>query len=308
MLASLLALGVFLAGTGSAAAAAYRRHVTDRRLANELVLHAAASPPAIPDLASLGFANSWQAWVTERVLVPVVNQGPRTVELLDAELVEPGLMGEAKLTPAVGKTLRPGATGELAGTVTADCAAAEASATAVFGSGQDPAGTGAGAILQVRARTSGGTTATARLNPESDEGADLRARICEQEGDHLTGPQTVTTSFDKTSHIIIIRVSARSNADLQVQYSAQARYENDPGLESGLSLSAHPVVAQGIGVLNPGGSLSEMFLVGVRHCPTKPLTRPVTLLMALSYSIQGEYVSTTSRAIELGPLIETACT
>lgn len=307
VLASLLALGVFLAGTGSAAAAAYRRHVTDRRIANELMLHAAASPPSIPDLASLAFASGWRARVTERVLVPVVNQGPRPVELLGALLVESGLVGPAKLTPVGGGTLRPGATGELAGTVTADCADTTATDALIFSSDGPGATTMAEPFVQVRARTSGGRTATALLDPENDEAADLRARICQQEGDHLTGPQTVTTSFHKTSHLIIVRVSARSNADVQVQYEAQARYEDDPTPESGLSLSAQPVVTHASGLLDPGGGFSDRFLVEVRHCPSKPLTQSITLLTTLSYTVQGEYMGVTTRAIELDPLIAAAC-
>lgn len=98
VLASLLALGLLMAGAGATAAAAYHRHVTDRRIAGLLVLRAAPDAPGIPGLPSLGFATTWHAQVTERVLVPVVNHGPRPVLLLGASLIEPGLIAPAALS------------------------------------------------------------------------------------------------------------------------------------------------------------------------------------------------------------------
>lgn len=297
VLASLVALGVFLAGTGSAAAAAYHRHMTDRRLANELVLRAASSPPAIPDLAALGFAAEWHAQVTERVLVPVVNQGPKTVTLLGAVLAEPGLVADVPLTPVVGRTLRPGGTAELAGTVTADC---------TQGQGAAAAG-GAAPVLTVRARTAGGTTATARIDPEGEESPGLQQRICGQEGDRLTEPGALTTSIDTTSHIITLRLTAASNADVRLGYTPSGQYESDPSLEvPGLVLS-RPLADPPNDSLAAHGTLTATYYVGVRTCPSAKPRQPTMLDLQLRFSVGGATLSSTTRQVDLDPLIATAC-
>lgn len=310
ILASLLALGLFLAGTGSAAAAAYHRHLTDRQMADELVLVPSPTSPAVPDLASLGFATVWHARVTERVLVPVVNGGPRPVDLLGAVLTELGLVSSVQLEPVTGRVLKPGDTAEFAGTVTADCTLVPAGVVVggpyTGNASADAVGT---AQLLVRARTSGGETAAASVDPESASPS-LQERICGQEGDDLTGPVTVATAADPKAHTVTIRLATASNADTRVSYAATAQFSIDPGFdEPGVHISEPAARDPSAGDLNPGAALTQTFVIDVGSCETRRLPSPDNLNLQLQvlYSVRGVTLAATDRSVPLDSLVLAAC-
>jgi hypothetical protein len=137
ILASALSVALVLGGTGGLGTVAYHRHETDVRVASTLDLSASGTAPSIPGLAELAFATTWHARPSEQVLVPVVNRGPDAVTLLDGRFSELGLSGPATLWPVGDPTLAPGGTGELAGTVTADCTSAQDADMTVLTQGSD---------------------------------------------------------------------------------------------------------------------------------------------------------------------------
>jgi hypothetical protein len=309
-LASLLALALFLAGVGGGAVAAYNRHLTGLRLADELVLQPTGSPPSIPGLAALGFAASWHQQVAEQVLVPVVNHSPRPVVLLDAVLREPGLVGAARLTPVTGRPLAPGESGELAGTVTADCTVASAAvAVGVLSLGGNMVTTVAASQLLVHARTSGGKSSTALVHPETAS-SDLQQRICGQEGNNLTGPVALDTAVDQKAHTVTVRLSTSSNADTAVDYMAEARFTIAPGLQlAGLSVSTPKAKNPEIGVLKPTAALALTYVIDVSKCPSalSPTLTELQLELQVLYSIHGVVLQVQGPTLSFDRLIAETC-
>jgi hypothetical protein len=306
LLASLLAVALFLAGIGSASAAAYHRHLTDRLLADELVLRPSASPPAIPSLAALGFAATWHAQVTERVLVPVVNRSPRPVQLLGAVLTEPGLVAAVRLTPLGGPPLAPGATGELGGTVTADCTVASSVVgVSVLSYGDNTLTTAAVANLQVSARTSDGATGIVQLNPENAN-PDLQARICGQEGDDVTGAESVTEAADPLAHTVTVHLATRSNADVPLEYVSGALYRTGP--TAGVVFSLPVPQTPTMGTVSPGAALAVTYVIDVSNCgPAHTPLKTAELQLQLIYSVGDTMLETSSEVVQLDPLLAQAC-
>lgn len=308
LLVSLLAVALFLAGSGSAVAAAYHRHATDRRIAEELVLRPAPTLPSIPGLASLGFTVGWHAHVTERVLVPVVNRSPRPVQLLGAVLTEPGLVAAAKLTPVDARQLQPGATGELGGTVTVDCTVSTSVvAVSILSFDGNTVTNVATAQLQVSARTADGSTGIAVLNPESTS-VGMQERICGQEGNALTRTDTLSTVADPHARTITVQMSTVSNADVPMDYTASALYSADPDYEvSGLAVSQPAPQNAVAGSVAVGAKLAVTFVIDVWSCPKKPLPNTDLLQLQVGYSIHGTTLETSHEGIGLDGLIATAC-
>ncbi|HEX4789096.1 MAG TPA: hypothetical protein VH372_11580 [Actinospica sp.] len=308
VLASLLALALVLTGAWGTATAAYHRHLTDRRLADELVLRASASPPSMPDLVALGFAGTWHAQVTERVLVPVVNRSPRPVRLLDAVLTERGLLGPARLAPVADQPLAPGRTGELAGAVTADCTLnSSAVAVSALEFGSSTLTTVLAPRLQVRARTSGGTSASVLMNPES-AGSDLQQRICVQEGDDVTRPEKLDTAADPRAHTVTVRLVTGSNADVTLDYASSLQYSLErAGKMTGVSVS-QPLAQQPVaGTVAPGAALTLTYVIDVWSCPTRPLPKTDGLQLQLDLSVHGTVLSNSIDGVQFDPLLAAAC-
>ncbi len=311
VLATLLVLALFVAGTGSAFAAAYHRHVTDLQLANLLDLRDTAAPPDIPGLAAVGFQAIWHAYLSERVVVPVQNRSPKPVVLLGAELVEQGMLQNASFAPVGAARLQPGQTGELAGVVTVDCT----QVIQIFGvdlGGENHAGTLSGELpptgMEVRARTSGGLTRTATLNPDG-EGADLQERICEQEGfDAMTRAAVQATANAKT-RTITLSISSTSHADVPMDFVAAAQYARDPAGESlGLALSADPTADTPIaGIVRSGGTVRAVFAIQVWSCPSGPLPSVGVVNLNIQLLFHGNPVDGVGNGVDLSSLLNEAC-
>jgi len=297
LLVTLAALAVFLGGTGAVFTAAYHRHMTDLRIANLLDLAAAASPQ-IPGLADLGFSTIWHAEVRERVVVPVVNQGPRPVVLLGAVLSEPGMISTADLKPTGEKTLRTGEVGDLAGEITVSCAQA---ATAPFAvTGNDPSASAprlTTPTLRVQAKTASGTIAQATLNPESGQAlsGEIQQRICTQQGAFVVGGAQQITHYDRSTHILTFTWSATSRADSPLWYDATLEL-SVPGRDAEAPCTAETISPAGepyIGTLKPGATIRATFEIQMSSCQSG--TSPPddeALYLSLQLAIDGTSVLT----------------
>ena len=292
------ALVLFLGGTGTAFTAAYHRHMTDLRMANLLELTAAASPPQIPDLANLAFAATWHAELKERILVPVVNHGPRPVALLGAVLAEPGMVGTANLAPTGSTTLKPGQAGEFIGQVTVDCTRTPSAFAGVIGS--DPS-VGVPKVvapsLRVRARTSGGQIAQTTLNPESGHalGGEIQERICLQQGSTELGASAVSTHYDAATHVLTVGWSAPSRADIALEYKLELSYsypQDDPSAVA-CRIESLPAPARQSGVLRPGATLNASIPVQMSNCPAGTAQVPTEMfLLSLDLATGGTDLGT----------------
>jgi hypothetical protein len=230
------------------------------------------------------------------------------VALLDAVLLERGLLGQARLTPVTDRPLAPGATGELAGTVTADCTL---TSTAVAVSALEFDGSTTTTVqaprLQVRARTSGGTTATALLNPENVS-PDLQERICGQEGDDVNRPEKLDTAADPRAHTVTVRLSTGSNADVTMDYASSAQYLSEPdhGVP-GFSVSQPVAQKPAAGKVAPGAALTVTYVIDVRGCPAHPLPKGDGLQLQLEFSVRGTILASLTDGIEFDQLVDAAC-
>jgi hypothetical protein len=292
LLATLVALAVFLGVTGTAFTAAYHRHLADVRIANLLALAAGSYPPQLPDLATLAFASTWHAQVRERVIVPVVNQSPRPVELLGAVLQEPGMIGTASLAPSGSTTLKTGQTGTVTGVVTVNCAQnppigyPSVDSDPSFVIPVQPI-----ASLRVRAKTYGGQIAVATLDPEAGQGyqAEMQQRICLQQGDNAVSNLKQTTRYDTATHVLTLDVSVGSNADTPMQYKA------DLSISTQANDAAAPCTAESerptspaSGTVAPESTIETSFAIQMSACPAGS-TPPTTegLLLTVYITIHG---------------------
>ena len=281
---TLVALALFLGGTGAAFTAAYHRHMTDLRIENLLDLAAAASPPQIPDLANLAFASTWHAAVKEQVLVPVVNHSPRPVVLLGAVLTEPGMVGAANLAPTGRATLKSGQVGDFVGQVTVDCTRTPAAFAGVIGS--DPSVVLPKVpvpSLRVRARTSGGQITQTTLNPESGQalGGEMQERICLQQGSTELGAPTISMRYDAAKHVLTFDWSATSRADIALEYKLELSYSYPQDDQSAGTCRIESLPAQAIqsGVLLPGTTLSASVPVQMSDCPAGTMVVPTEMFL-----------------------------
>lgn len=299
VLASLASLALVLGGIGAAGTAAYRLHENDVRIANTIKLAASADAPSIPGLTGLAFDTVWHARPTERVTIPVVNQGPDAVTLLGATLTEAGLRESPTLKPVGRATIPPGGTGELAGQVTADCVNTlvsrpgvsettdsqayagilPKSGTAVVtvtatGDAPDPAQTMKPdelrrrlGTLEVKARSAGGRVGEQAIYPETGL-TNTAERICLQEGQLVLRSSGLRTVADPHKHTIMVSMTATSLADVNLQYVANAEFSDQPQAP-GLVMSDQPtpIVPNG-GTVAPGGDFTVSFQVQIEQCPS----------------------------------------
>jgi hypothetical protein len=317
ILASILVLAVFLGCTGAAFNTAYHRHVTDRRIANELDLEAGANPPTIPDLGTLGVQHVWHADLEEQVVVPVLNQSPEPVQLLGAVLEEPGMRAAATLEPVGAARLAPGQTGKVTGRVTVDCTRYPDSVFPFFaGGGGGPNGPGPGgsvipapstAALLVRAQTAGGRVAQAALDPDAD-GPDLQQRICQQEGYAITGASSITAVADARTHSLRIDLTLSSTADIAMTYHAQAEFTRRYQISgSALSDLADPEpTLPASGTVQPGQTLHVAFDIQVLACPVQALSTDQAYVQILLLA-RGNPVDTIVNAVHLATPLAAAC-
>ncbi|HWG24718.1 hypothetical protein, partial [Actinospica sp.] len=292
LLVTLVALALFLGGTGVAFTTAYHRHLTDVRIANLFSLASAGYPPQIPDLADLALAASWHAEVRERVDVPVVNQSPQPIVLLGAMLTEPGMVGTASLAPTGATTLKTGQTGIVAGVVTVDCT--QNPALGYPSANSDPSfviPVQPIATLKVRARTSGGRIAEATLDPEAGQGfqAEMQQRICLQQGDNAVSNLKQAKHYDSATHVLTLDVSVTSHADTAMQYTADLSI-SAPGSDASAPCTAeseHPTTPVG-GTVGAESTVTVSFAIQMSACPAGSAPPPTEgLQLGVSISIHG---------------------
>jgi hypothetical protein len=307
--ATLLALGLFLAGLGLSGSAAYDRHLADRRIANILQLESGPGAPSIPGLTQLAFASVWQAQVPEQVTFPVVNRSPKPVTLVSAELSESGLISSSPLTPVGNRLLAPGQSGTLGGTVIADCMQATGMQTVILTSGGLTADEFTTPKLSVTVRTSGGTTGTAPLDPEVAGEADLQQRICDQQGNAPVSLSGITATADPDTRTITLSMDAGFVPTVAVDYSATATYSDAPADHvPGLILSTRPTaVSPAEGVLTPTGDLSLTYVIKVSGCPTGTLPQTDRVDIRLDMSRDGRPLRSVLQSTDLDSLIGQAC-
>ena len=309
VLASLLALAVFLGCTGAAFTSAYHRHVTDRRIANTLALAAASSPPKIPGLAALSIQELWHAELEERVVIPVINRSPGPVVLLGAVLEEPGMTAAAEFEPVGAARLAPGQAGAVAGEITVDCTQDPA---AVFpymdNSNSATIPLPNTAALLVRARTEGGHVGEAALDPDAD-GPDLQLRICQQEGFDITGPPTIYAIGDARTHSVVVSLVVASSSDITLGYRATVAFarEDAYGIIPGLpDASAPEPVLPATGTVRSGGTIHVSFVIKVLACPIKP-QQADGLYVELMLTAGGNPVDALEESTALALPLSTAC-
>lgn len=295
VLASLVSLGLVLGGIGAAGTAAYRVHENDVRVANTIKLAASADAPSIPGLTGLAFDTVWHARPSQRVTIPVVNEGPDTVTLLDATLTEVGLRGTATLEPVGRATIPPGGTGRLAGLVTADCVSTLANQPSVSETTDSQAYAGIlpkpGTViatvtatepaqamkpdqlrrrlgtLEVTARSAGGRVGKQSIYPENGL-TDTAERICLQEGQMVLRTYGLRTMTDAHKHTITVSVTATSLADVNLQYLARAEFSDQPQAP-GLVMPDQPTPTMpDWGTVEPGGDFTVSFQVQIEQCPS----------------------------------------
>jgi hypothetical protein len=340
-LASVLSLALVLSAAGGIATAAYHRHQTDVRVADALQLAAASTAPSVPDLTKLAFATNWQAYPVEQVVIPVANQGPAAITLVDATLVESDLRGTPVLKPVGRTVIPPGGTGVLAGTVTADCVTVQYSALISTSDDEPrtldqeavPADVTSGVVtvngmsegigllseqkpasadqLRVRARAYGGRLRVATILPESGQ-ADTAHRICAQQGHNAVRTGKMKISADPSRHTITMSVSATSLADSPVSYSAGAGFSAAPvGADmkvDQLFVSTRtdgPVAADG--EAQPGHKFTVTFVTTVGQCPSTPPSSGDEIVVGITYILANEPVGVVVDTLDAGPLISEAC-
>jgi hypothetical protein len=309
VLASLLALAVFLGCTGAAFTSAYHRHVTDRRIANTLALAAASSPPRIPGLAALGFQQLWHAQLEEQVVIPVINRSPDPVVLLGAVLEEPGMTTAADFKPIGAARLGPGQTGHFAGEITVDCTQDPA---AVFpymdSSDNSTVPLPNTAALLVRARTEGGHVGEAALDPDAN-GPDLQLRICQQEGFDITGPPTIYAIGDARTHTVEVSLVVASSSDITLGYRATVAFARQDayGVIPGLPDASAPEPAlPPTGTVRSGGTIHVSFVIKVLSCPIRPQQQD-GLYVELMLTAGGNPVDALEESTALALPLSTAC-
>jgi len=309
VLASLLALAVFLGCTGAAFTAAYHRHMTDRKIADTLNLTASASPPMIPGLAALGFQQLWHSEVEERVVVPVLNHSPGAVVLLGAVLEEPGMIAAAALEPVGATRLGPGGQGAVSGDVTVDCTQDPA---AVFpyidSSGNATVPLPNTAALLVRARTEGGSVGEAALDPDAD-GPDLQVRICEQEGFNITGAPSISAAADPRTHSVEVSLSVASSSDVTLGYRASAAFTRDrefEGISGPSDTSALKATLPTDGIVRSGGTMRVSFTIHVLSCPIQVLQAD-EVYVEVTLTARGNPVDAIEEAVGLAAPLTAAC-
>jgi len=284
LLVTLIVLAALLGGVGSAFTVAYHRHVTDRRLANELDL-AAAATPQIPGQSALNLQSAWHAELTEQIVIPVVNRSPRPIVLLGAMLREPDMVGDATLTPTGTTSLEPGQTGKVTGKVTVDCTQGQAANfTFMDNSNGTDVPTSNTSALQVRARTSGGKIAEATVNPDAQE--DLQQRICSQQSGEIIGTVKITSSHESGTRTLAVNLSFPSHADIALQYKVLFT-PSVPGHDSAAACTieaARPKTPT-TGTLRPGSTATVTYTLQLSNCPagaSPPSTEGVELNIAVS--------------------------
>lgn len=305
LLASLVALALFVSGVGTAFTAAYHRHMADLQIANLLELTAAAYPPQIPNLPTLAFASTWHAKVQEQVLVPVVNRSPKPIVLLGAILQEPGMVGAANLAPTGVTTLKSGATGTVAGLVTVNCA--QGPPLGYPAAGGDPSfviPVQPSASLRVRAKTFGGEIAEATLDPEEGQAdeAEMQERICLQQGSNAVTFQSDSFRYDAAAHLVTFDWTVKSNADAAVQYKDSVTI-SAPGRDATApctAKSARPTTPA-TGTIQPGATLAMSFAIQMSACPagsTPPSTEAV--MLSIYVSIHGDPLTADTMSLPVG--------
>jgi hypothetical protein len=309
VLASLLALAVFLGCTGAAFTDAYHRHVTDRRIANTLDLAPSVASPAIPGLAALNVQTLWHAEIEERVVIPVVNQSPGPVVLLGAVLEEPGMIAAASLQPVGAARLAPGRTGTVQGEITVDCTQDPA---AVFpfidNSDNSTVPLPNTAELLVRARTESGHVGEAALDPDAD-GPDLQVRICQQEGFDIAATPTVFAIGYPRTHTVEVTLVMASTADITMGYRASATYARSDNAEYGISgvadASPPEPLLPATGTVRSGGTIHISFVIHVT-CPIN--AQPTDeVFVEVMLTAGGNPVDAIEEAAGLAPPLDEAC-
>jgi hypothetical protein len=308
VMASLLALAVFLGCTGSAFTAAYHRHLTDRRIANTLKLTASGMAPKIPGLAALGFQQLWQAELKERVVIPVTNHSPKSVVLLGAVLEEPGMTASAEFEPVGAAKLAPGQTGAVSGEITVDCTQDPA---AVFpymdNSDNSTVPLPNAAALLVRARTEGGQIGEAALNPDAN-GPDLQLRICQQEGFDITGPPTIYAIGDARTHSVVVTLTVASSSDVTMAYRATVAYtrQNQHGAIGPADTAPPEPLLPATGIVRSGAMIHVSFTIHVLTCPIHP-QQTDGLYVELMLTAGGNPVDALEESTALALPLTTAC-
>lgn len=304
VLVTLVVLAVFLGGVGTAFGAAYHRHVTDRQLANELALAPASSPPQIPGLTALGFQGAWHARITKRISIPVVNRSPQPIELLGAVLEEPGLVAAATMAPSGTTSLKPGQTGTVVGEVTVDCTQYPASNFPQMDNSNATdipiAGT---STLAVRARTSGGSVASASVNPDAKQG-DVQQRICTQQGDEFLGALSLTSSWNASAHTATVTMSAPSHADVPLQYQAEIAISDPVPVTYGCVTGASRPTTPASGTVRPGETVTASYAIQMPDCSTR--NRPssgATITVTLAFSVNGTQLGSSGYGTSLDDVL-----
>jgi hypothetical protein len=306
--ASLLALAVFLGGTGSASTAAYHRHLTDRRIANTLELAAGDTAPKIPGLTALSSQELWHAELEERVVIPVINESPGPVVLLDAALEEPGMTAAAAFEPVGSARLAPGQTGAVGGEITVNCTQDPA---AVFpymdNSDNSTVPLPNTAALLVSARTEGGHVGEAALNPDAD-GPDLQLRICQQEGFDITGPPTIYAIGDARTRSVAVSLTVASSSDITMGYRATVAYarQGQYAVTAPADTSPPEPLLPATGTVRSGATIHVSFTIHVLSCPIEP--QPTDgLYIELILTAQGNPVDALEESTALALPLTTAC-
>jgi len=311
VLASLLALAIFLGTTGTTFRVAYHRHVTDRRIANLLDLAPAASAPQIRGLVELGFQQTWHAKLTEQVVMQVLNRSPEPVVLLGAVLEEPGMLKTATLKPVGATTLKPGQAGTVAGEVSVDCTQDPAAISPLV---DDTASVtvavpGTSALL-VRARTASGQVAEAAVDPDAN-GPNVQERICLQQGNNVTGATALTLSGNPRTHIATVDFSVPSNADIALDYKATATYSADPAPGSDASelpyVSAPKPTLPTTGTLKPGATVKVAFAIQVSNCTSARSSTTDNFYLQFVLTAKGIPINSSEDGMQLNTVLTAAC-
>lgn len=340
VLATAVSLGLVLSTVGGVATAAVHRHRNDVRTANALELAAAAQAPMIPGLAQLAFSAIWQAHPTERVLVPVLNQGPDRITLIDGRFTELGLSGPAVLKPVGNASVRAGGTGELAGLVTADCTTAQDAVPLELGMGQATpgsvqtsggpvtlAGGSSGAVLggpfdgvggvplgtqerlgalEVRARSASGRIGEQMIFP--DVGANSTAdRICEQQGQNVVTTSGLSSSVDPRTHTITVILAANSVADVPLFYTADSEYSAVPEASGLVLAQTLKPIQPTSGTVQPGGKLKLAFQIPISRCSRTFTPDTDNVLLNVMFLLDDELVAMEIYTTPVQPLIKQAC-
>lgn len=329
-LASVLSLATVLSAVIGVGTVAYHRHETDVRAANLVKLTASSTAPSIPGLTELAFDPKWHGHVSEHIVIPVVNKGPHAITLMDGKLSEAGLQGAPMLEPVGKATIQPGGTGELGGTVTADCTTEFSNLTmndVTVGPGTTVGTTTATVVLdgdstdgsatatkpqtdmgalKVRARSVSGHVGEQTIFPEPAVG-NTAERICAQQGRKVAQLGTVHMSADSNTRTFTVSLTAKSMADTPLEYESSATWDTLPGavgleLQAGFSPTSEDALVQ------PGGTFTASFQMTVVTCPTSATFHDDQITLAVTFASSGGYlISGETQAVAARPLIYEAC-